>query len=79
MDITTVARQLLDNIAAPRGAVTVVPVRAADNSWLLKVWVRNGRIPTNVPTVFQGFSVQIEDQPQASADGYHHAFRILAD
>lgn len=73
-----VARQLLDSIAAPRGAVTVVPERIGGESWILKVWVRNGRIPPNVPSIFQGFRVQVEEQPRATADIDGRVLRVFA-
>lgn len=78
MDIMIVARQLLDSIAAPRGAVTVVPERNGGESWVLKVWVRNGRIPPNVPSTFQGFRVQVEEQPRATAESNRRGLQVFA-
>lgn len=68
MDIMTAARQLLESIAAPRGAVTIVPVRNGASEWVLNVWCRNGRVPPNIPSMYQGFQVVIEEQPRAMSD-----------
>lgn len=66
MDATSVARQLLTAISAPRGSVTVFAEPDATAGFALRVWVR-GPAPDGIPARFLGHPVRVERAPKVTA------------
>jgi len=69
MSPTDVARQLLARIAAPRGAVSILPEPEPSTGFALRVWVTGNADLAKIPDEFLGHPVIIQTAPRFTAEG----------
>lgn len=68
MPLLDAARALLNEVHAPRGAVSVLPFEDKDGKRLV-VWVdfQNVGLVNRIPDTYEGYAVKVEQMPKVTA------------
>ena len=68
MTSTEIARQLLELLRAPKGAVSILAEPEPKTGFALRVWVSPTYRSENIPDEFLGHPVIVQDAPRFSTN-----------